>query len=152
MGYTYIDGISLCLSVYAAIISTIKLCIDKSKDKSHIKISLEIGEYTYENGDIESGEVLFCCINNTGLKSVNLLEPRLRLKKGDPIVFASSQDIVKFPFKLSEGKRIQVFYNLDTLKKVLIQKGFKGTTKLKAIIEDETTKKYQTIWKEIDIN
>lgn len=134
--------VTAVIAIYGAIFSTITFFQNRKDKKKNLKIKFSNGFLTYDVGLSEL--MLFITVYNIGGKSLLINSPRIVLSDGKSFVFPNPQSDVKFPHKLEEGAKCEVWTEMKALAKELYKNGYKGKIRLMADVSDGTDKKYKT--------
>lgn len=125
-----ITNITLFIALWGAILSTIKVASDYSKNARKLRVYLAYSFYTKGNTAVGPRIISFSA-QNTGYRDITLNSNGFILPDKKYIFIVEPQSNVKFPYTLSEGKECSVWKNQKELAVELKNHGYSGKIKLR---------------------
>jgi len=97
---------------------------------------------TFPNRDL-SDPMVFVTVTNPGDRAVLVGVPYLKLPGNKKMFFPDYQSNVRFPYRLEEGECCQIWAKENDVKNTLRDNGYRGKVPIKAMVNDQTDRKYR---------
>ena len=156
--------VSICLGLYAAILSTFNLIVQRREKVRRLRVSIERGSSASTDGSQESEEQVKMEAANTGNQKVTLAGVWIQcygnrglttryfmLFNSSGIEHASLQATRHFPYELEPGKNFQNVIRLSAIHEALKASNQQDAVKIRACYSDQTGKDFVSKWLSIDL-
>lgn len=139
MDWVVIGGVAGVVGALGTIYAILK---SRRRMKRQVAVKMSWGVLTFPNREL-SDPMIFVTVTNPGDRAVVVNVPYIKLPGNKKMYFPDHQSNIRFPYRLEEGECCQMWVKESGIKNTLRDRGYTGTVRMRAFVDDQTDGHYR---------